>query len=101
MFRNNGAHIALVTRHNQMIGNNCMSLTQVSNRVALVTIYEIGKILSSSLDLHKTLRQVLNVVATHLNMHYQGYLFSKPVPLEEFELLLRFVTTDAVISTLH
>src|SRR5450830_1802115 len=68
MIRNNGAHIALVTRHNQMIGKNCMSLTQVSNRVALVTIYEIGKILSSSLDLHKTLRQVLNVVATHLNM---------------------------------
>jgi diguanylate cyclase (GGDEF)-like protein/PAS domain S-box-containing protein len=51
-----------------MLGNNCMSLTQVSNRVALVTIYEIGKILGSSLDLHKTLRQVLNVVATHLNM---------------------------------
>jgi len=40
----------------------------VSNRVALVTIYEIGKILSSSLELHKTLRQVLNVIAAHLNM---------------------------------
>lgn len=45
-----------------------MSPTPVSSRVALVTIYEIGKILSSSLDLHKTLRQVLNVIATHLNM---------------------------------
>lgn len=36
--------------------------------VALVTIYEIGKILSSSLELHKTLRQVLNIIATHLSM---------------------------------
>jgi Nif-specific regulatory protein len=39
-----------------------------SSNVALVTIYEIGKILGSSLDLHKTLRQVLNVIAAHLNM---------------------------------
>ncbi|CAG0950364.1 Nif-specific regulatory protein [Methylophilaceae bacterium] len=45
-----------------------MSPSQGSNHVALVTIYEIGKILSSSLDLHKTLRQVLNVIAAHLNM---------------------------------
>lgn len=45
-----------------------MPLTQGSSRVALVTIYEIGKILSSSLDLHKTLRQVLNVIAAHLNI---------------------------------
>jgi Nif-specific regulatory protein len=45
-----------------------MSPTKLSNRVALTTIYEIGKILSSSLDLDKTLRQVLHVVATHLNM---------------------------------
>jgi len=50
------------------LGNNRMSLTQVSNRIALATIYEIGKILSSSLDLHKTLRQVLHIVSTHLNM---------------------------------
>ena len=45
-----------------------MSLTKGSSNVALVTIYEIGKILSSSLELHKTLRQVLNVIATHMNM---------------------------------
>ncbi|MFA7350481.1 MAG: nif-specific transcriptional activator NifA [Methylotenera sp.] len=45
-----------------------MSPAPVSSRVALVTIYEIGKILSSSLDQHKTLRQVLHVIATHLNM---------------------------------
>ncbi|WP_275357060.1 nif-specific transcriptional activator NifA [Methylophilus sp. YYY-1] len=39
-----------------------------SSHVALVTIYEIGKILSSSLDLQKTLRQVVNLVANHLGM---------------------------------
>lgn len=45
-----------------------MSSLQKSNKVALITIYEIGKILSSSLDLNKTLRQVLNVIANHLYM---------------------------------
>lgn len=39
-----------------------------SLNLELTTIYEIGKILSSSLELHKTLRQVLNVIAAHLNM---------------------------------
>ncbi|HAF01164.1 MAG TPA: nif-specific transcriptional activator NifA [Methylophilaceae bacterium] len=39
-----------------------------ANDVALVTIYEIGKILSSSFELHKTLQQVLNVAASYLNM---------------------------------
>jgi Nif-specific regulatory protein len=38
------------------------------DNVSLITIYEIGKILSSSLELHKTLRQVLNVIAAHLSM---------------------------------
>ena len=36
----------------------------------LVTIYEIGKILSSSLDFPKTVRDVLNVLLSHLNMHH-------------------------------
>lgn len=45
-----------------------MPSPQGSSRVSLITIYEIGKILSSSLELHKTLRQVLNVIAAHLNM---------------------------------
>jgi Nif-specific regulatory protein len=45
-----------------------MMTARVSSNVALVTIYEIGKILSSSLDLQKTLRQVLNIIATHLGM---------------------------------
>ncbi len=33
----------------------------------LVTIYEVGKILSSSLNLSKTMREVLNVLSVHLN----------------------------------
>lgn len=45
-----------------------MLASHESDNVALVTIYEIGKILGSSLELHKTLRQVLNVIAAHLNM---------------------------------
>ena len=36
--------------------------------IELVTVYEVSKILSSSLDLHKTLRSVLNVLSTHLQM---------------------------------
>ena len=39
-----------------------------SSDLALVTIYEVSKILGSSLELHKTLRQTLNVIAAHLNM---------------------------------
>ena len=39
-----------------------------ANNIALLTIYEISKILGSSLELHKTLRQVLNIIAAHLNM---------------------------------
>nr|WP_297505289.1 nif-specific transcriptional activator NifA [Ferrovum sp.] len=36
--------------------------------VELVTIYEISKVLGSSLDLQKTLREVLNLLASHLRM---------------------------------
>ena len=41
-----------------------------SNRanLELVTIYEISKILSSSLDLSKTFREVLNLLAAHLEI---------------------------------
>ena len=35
--------------------------------VELVTVYEISKILSSSLDVTKTLREALNVLAHHLD----------------------------------
>ncbi len=45
-----------------------MSSTQELNHVALITIYEISKILNSSLALHNTLQKVLSVIAAHLNM---------------------------------
>ncbi|MHB8165850.1 MAG: nif-specific transcriptional activator NifA [Sulfuricella sp.] len=43
-------------------------MTQDTPSVQLVTIYEISKILGSSLDLHKTLRGVLNLLSSHLHM---------------------------------
>ncbi len=39
-----------------------------TQNVSLVTMYEVSKILSSSLELSKTLRQVLNVISVHLRM---------------------------------
>jgi Nif-specific regulatory protein len=38
-----------------------------NSNMELVTIYEVGKILSSSLNLSKTLREVLNVLSVHMN----------------------------------
>jgi Nif-specific regulatory protein len=38
------------------------------SNLELTTIYEVSKILSSSLDLNKTLRNVLTVLSTHLQM---------------------------------
>jgi len=38
-----------------------------SRNLELVTIYEVGKILSSSLNLPKTFREVLNLLSVHLN----------------------------------
>jgi Nif-specific regulatory protein len=46
-----------------------MSSSQSFNHIALSTIYEIGKILSSSLALEETLRQALGVIATYLEMN--------------------------------
>ena len=43
-------------------------MAQDTPSVQLVTIYEISKILGSSLDLHKTLRGVLNLLSSHLHM---------------------------------
>jgi Nif-specific regulatory protein len=67
-----------------MFLENTMSavLADKSVNLELVTIYEISKILGSSLDLPKTLREVLNVLATHLEnrrvllslMHESGEL---------------------------
>ncbi len=34
----------------------------------LVAIYEVSKVLSSSLDLHKSVRAILNILSTHLHM---------------------------------
>ena len=42
--------------------------SSMEGNVELVTIYEISKILSSSLDLQKTIREVLNVLSSHLKM---------------------------------
>jgi len=38
------------------------------NNIQLVTVYEVSKILNSSLDLNKTMRSVLNVLSSHLQM---------------------------------
>ncbi len=42
--------------------------TLQSEEVELITIYEISKILNSSLDLRQTLRTVVNVLSTHLGV---------------------------------
>lgn len=39
-----------------------------NDNIELVTVYEVSKILNSSLDLHKTMRSVLNVLSSHLQM---------------------------------
>ncbi|MBS4098024.1 MAG: nif-specific transcriptional activator NifA [Sulfuricella sp.] len=44
-------------------------MTPDCESLRLTTIYEISKILSSSLDLQKTLRAVLNLLDSHLQMH--------------------------------
>ena len=38
------------------------------DNIQLVTVYEVSKILNSSLDLNKTMRSVLNVLSSHLQM---------------------------------
>lgn len=38
------------------------------SNIELVTVYEVSKILNSSLDLHKTMHSVLNVLSSHLQM---------------------------------
>jgi Nif-specific regulatory protein len=41
---------------------------EIKKNLELVTIYEISKILGSSLDLRKTIREVLNVLSSHMDM---------------------------------
>lgn len=43
-------------------------LSNKFDQIALITIYEVSKILSTSLSLDKTLVQVLQVIASHLHM---------------------------------
>ncbi|MDP3688652.1 MAG: hypothetical protein Q8R64_13780 [Sulfurimicrobium sp.] len=43
-------------------------MPQDRSTVELVTIYEISKVLSSSLDLHKTLQGVMNLLSSYLPM---------------------------------
>ncbi len=41
---------------------------RANGNIELVTVYEVSKILNSSLDLEKTLHDVLNVLSSHLQM---------------------------------
>lgn len=50
--------------------NNYLQRLEKQRNVELVTIYEISKILNSSLDLHKTLREVLNILSSHMRMSH-------------------------------
>src|SRR4051812_50204693 len=52
-------HMAGAARHNQ-------------SSVELFAIYEVSKILSSSLDLQQTLREVLRLLSYHLQMRRGG-----------------------------
>ncbi len=56
-----------------------------STALSLVSIYEISKILTSSLDLHKTLRDVLNLMASYLQMSRGVVALSRPDG--EFEII--------------
>ncbi len=47
---------------------NTNHLSSTRNHLELTTIYEVSKILSSSLDLRKTLHDVLNMLSTNLQM---------------------------------
>jgi Nif-specific regulatory protein len=49
-------------------GSCKVRITRNNNNIELVTVYEVSKILSSSLELTKTLRNVLNVLSSHLHM---------------------------------
>ena len=53
-----------------------MPIAADANNLSLVTIYEVGKILSSSLNLGKTLNQALNVIANFYNMD-RGMVYAR------------------------
>lgn len=62
------------------------------DNLALTTIYEISKVLSSTLDLQKTLRNVVNILATHLDMR------RVMLSLEDEEGVLRVVAATGLSS---
>ena len=51
-----------------LVVKNVMQPLEKQGNLELVTIYEISKILGSSLDLCKTMREVLNVLSSHMHM---------------------------------
>ncbi|CAL1239801.1 nif-specific transcriptional activator NifA [Candidatus Methylocalor cossyra] len=51
-----------------MLARKVTQPLEKQRNLELVTIYEISKILSSSLDLRKTLREVLNILSSHMHM---------------------------------
>jgi Nif-specific regulatory protein len=80
------------------------------DNIQLVTVYEVSKILSSSLDLNKTLRGVLNVLSNHLQMlrgmvalvQEDGYLqVIAATGMEKGEIALgRFKPGEGVMGTI-
>ena len=67
-----------------------LKLTDGQKNVELSTIYEISKLLSSSLDLTKTLRGVLNLLSVNLNT-WRGMIF-----LEDSSGVLRLVGATGI-----
>ncbi len=53
-----------------------MPIATNANNLSLVTIYEVGKILSSSLNLGKTLNQALNMIANFYDMD-RGMVYAR------------------------
>lgn len=49
-------------------GMNMGTVLTQRHKIELVTIYEISKILNSSLDLQRTVRQVLSILSSHMDM---------------------------------
>lgn len=52
-----------------MSANKVNRPLEKQRNLELITIYEISKILSSSFDLHKILRELLNILSSHMHMY--------------------------------
>jgi diguanylate cyclase (GGDEF)-like protein/PAS domain S-box-containing protein len=65
------------------------ALTDSNDAAIIRTIIDLGQSLGMDVIAEGVeTEQQRNFLATHGCKHYQGYLFSKPLPLEEFEQLL-------------